>query len=106
CLPPMRHRSCGNAVAVCHDLLPAIVMLDGANAKSAAADHLATAVVPEPALQRLHINEACESLVRGAAHPLAVGLHQFSQFLYSFQVRRGGVPSPETSAPTRFCVQG
>ena len=59
-----------------------------------------------PALEGLHINEAREALVRGAAHPLAVGLHQFSQFPYSFQIRRGGVPSPEASAPTRFCVQG
>jgi hypothetical protein len=66
------------------------VVLDGAYGKSAAADHLGAAVVSEPALKVLHINEAREALIRGAAHPLAVGLHQFSQVLYSFQVRRGG----------------
>src|SRR5689334_25449280 len=72
----------------------------------AAADDMRLAAVPNAALEGLHFEQARKALVRGARGPLAVGLHQFSQFLYSFQVRRGGVPSPEASAPTRFCVQG
>src|SRR5689334_19179892 len=103
---PMRRRRRGKAVAVSHDLQRAGVVLYGTHGKSAAADHLGAAVVPEPALEGLHIYEAREALVRGAAHPLAVSLHQFSQCIYSLQIRRGGVPSPEASAPTRFCVQG
>jgi hypothetical protein len=86
-----------------HDLQRAGVVLDGTHGYSTAADHLGAAVVPEPALERLHIEQAREALVRGAAHPLAVGLHQFSQFLYSFQVRRGGLPSPTTSTPANCC---
>jgi len=94
------------AIAVPYDLQRARVILDGTDVQSAAADHLGAAVDPELALEGPHVYEAREALVRGAAHTLAVGLHQFGQFLYSFQVRSGGLPSPEASAPTRFCVQG
>jgi len=94
-----RHRR-WKAVAVSHDLQRSGVVLDGAHGKSAAADHLGAAVIPDAALEVLHIEQAREALVRGAAHPLAMGLHQFSQFLYSFQIRRGGVPSPDASPLT------
>src|ERR1700745_4028372 len=88
------------------NLQRARVILDREEVELTATDDVGAAVVADPALEGLHINEAREALVGGAAHPLAVGLHQFSQFPYSFQIRRGGVPSPEASAPTRFCVQG
>ena len=74
-----------------HDLQRAGVVLDGTHGYSTAADHLGAAVVPEPALESLHIEQAGEALVRCPAHPLAVGLHQGShEFINSFQVRRGG----------------
>src|SRR5260370_10138798 len=90
----MRRRRRWKAVAVSHDLQCAGVVLDGTHGKSAAADHLGAAVVPEPALESLHINEAREALVRGAAHPLAVGVLKFRQIIYSFYGRRGGGASP------------
>src|SRR2546423_1665232 len=73
----------------------------------ATADDVGVALLADPALERLHVSEAGKALIGGARGPLAVGLHQGShEFLNSFQVRRGGLPSPEASAPTRFCVQG
>ena len=41
----------------------------------AAAEHVGAAVVAHLPLESLHINQTREPLVRGAAHPLAVGLH-------------------------------
>ena len=58
-----------------HDLQRAGVVLDGTHGKSAAADHLGAAVVPEAALKALHIQQARKAFVRGTAHPLSVGLH-------------------------------
>jgi hypothetical protein len=76
-----------------HDLQRAGVVLDGTHGYSTAADHLGAAVVPEPALESLHIEQAGEALVRCPAHPLAVGLHQGShEFINSFQVRGAGCP--------------
>src|SRR5260370_25743236 len=95
----MRRRRRWKAVAVSHDLQCAGVVLDGTHGKSAAADHLGAAVVPEPALESLHINEAREALVRGAAHPLAVSLPQVRPSIYSFQVRWGGGAPPYTPTP-------
>src|SRR5215469_14235459 len=102
----MRWRRRLKAVTVSQDLERAGVVLDGTNRKSAAADHLGAAVLAHPTLEALHFEQTCEAFVGGARRPLAVGLHQFSQFPYSFQVRRSGVLSPNASAPTRFCVQG
>jgi hypothetical protein len=48
----------------------------------------------------VYFDQAREALVGDAAHPLAVGLHQGThEFFNSFQIRRGGVPCPEASAP-------
>src|SRR5260370_42295062 len=103
----MRRRRRWKAVAVSHDLQCAGVVLDGTHGKSAAADHLGAAVVSEPALESLHINQAREALVRGAAHPLAVGLHQGSHgVIYSFHGRGGGGPPPPAPPPPPCCARG
>src|ERR1700747_2561291 len=71
------------------------------------ADEDGMALLADPALESLHVNEACEAFVRGARGPLAVGLHQGShEFSTPFRSGGGGVPSHDASAPTRFCVQG
>jgi hypothetical protein len=50
-------------------------------------------------LKFLHIEQAREALVRGAARPLAVGLHQFGQFLYSLSGQEGRVALSQRASP-------
>jgi len=77
------------------------------NGELATADDSGMALLAHPALEALQLEQAREALVGGARRPLVVGLHHGShEFVNSFQIRRGGVPSPDASAPTRFCVQG
>src|SRR5215471_19787503 len=77
------------------------------NGELATADDAGMALLAHPALEALQLEQAREALVGRARRPLAVGLHQGShEFFNSFQIRRGGMPSPDASAPARFCVRG
>jgi hypothetical protein len=60
----MRRRRGWKAVAVSHDLQRAMVVFDETHGKSAVADHLGAAVIPDAALEVLNIEQAREALVR------------------------------------------
>ena len=75
--------------------------------ESATADDVCVALLANPALEALQLEQAREALVGRARRPLAVGLHQGShEFFNSFQIRRGGMPSPEASAPHASACRG
>src|SRR5262244_2869728 len=64
-------------------------------------------VLPNAALKGLHFEQTSKTLVGGAAQPLAMGLHQSShEFFDSFEVRRGGVPSPTPKPPHASACRG
>ena len=84
-----------------------IILGDWAERQATAADNLRPRVLPNAALELLHFEQARETLVGGAAHPLAMGLHQSShEFFDSFEVRRGGVPSPTPNPHTLLHAGG
>src|ERR1700746_76288 len=82
------------------------VILDSEEVDLTATEDMGAAVVADPALEGLHINEAREALVRGAAHPLAVSLHQLSQFLYSFRSGGAGCPLLRPQPPHASACRG
>src|SRR5215469_5374908 len=107
----MRHRRTGQVVAtIAGERQPGflgIVLGDWAKRQATAADDLRPRVFPDAALKGLHFEQAGKTLVGGAAHPLAMGLHQSShEFFDSFQVRRGGVPSPTPKPPHASACRG
>src|SRR5215471_10179668 len=107
----MRHRRTGEVVAtVAGERQPGflgIILGDWAKRQATAADDLRPRVLPNAALEILHFEQARKTLVGGAAHPLAMGLHQSSHELFdSFEVRRGGVPSPTPKPPHASACRG
>src|SRR5215831_18586461 len=107
----MRHRRAGQVVAtVTGERQPGflgIVLGDWAERQATAADDLRPRVLPNATLKGLHFEQTSKTLVGGAAHPLAMGLHQSShEFFDSFEVRRGGVPSPTPKPPHASACRG
>src|SRR5580704_5408319 len=88
------------------NLQRARVILDREEVDLTATEDVGAAIVADPALEGLHINEAREALVRGAAHPLAVSLHQFSQFHYSFRSGGAGCPLLRPRPPQAAAREG
>src|SRR5215469_11566206 len=107
----MRHRRAGEVVAtVAGERQPGflgIIFGNRPERQATAADDLRPRVFPDAALKLLHLEQAREALIGGAAHPLAMGLHQSShEFFDSFEVRRGGVPSPTPKPPHASACRG
>src|SRR5262249_43489032 len=96
---PMRHRRTGQVVGtVAGERQPGflgIILGNRAKRQVTAADDPRPRVLPDAALEGLHLEQAREALVRGAAHPLAMGLHQGShEYRLLLRSGGGGVPSP------------
>src|SRR6516225_6677637 len=64
------------------------------------------ALLADPALEALHVNQARAALVGGARRPLAAGLHQGGHGFSSFQIRRGGCPLLTPQPPHASACRG
>src|SRR5215467_594271 len=107
----MRHRRTRQVVgAVASECQPGflgIILGNRSKGQAAAADDLRPRVLPNAALKGLHFEQTGKTLVGGAAHPVAMGLHQSShEFFDAFEVRRGGVPSPTPKPPHASACRG
>src|SRR5215469_5632203 len=107
----MRHRrTCKVVGAVAGERQPAflgIIFGNRPERQATAADDLRPRVLPNAALKSLHFEQTGKTLIGGAAHPLAMGLHQSShEFFDSFEVRRGGMPSPTPKPPHASACRG
>jgi hypothetical protein len=92
--------------AAAHDPQAAGVV-HGLDIDLAAAEHVGAAVLADPALESLHVNEAREALVRGSAHPLPVGLHQFqSMSLLLSDQEEAGCPLLKPQPPHASACRG
>src|SRR5215471_11195187 len=78
---------------IAHNLQAPDVVRCRLNDKFATADDCGMALLTDPALEALHVNQAREALIRRARRPLAVSLHQGSHEFFT-HFRSGGAGCP------------